>query len=876
MNSKSIGKTTVLCAAFVLMLAVASSGVSLHPDVKAKLMAEGKWEDYVAQDIINHQRGIDNPPQTRANAIKALGENGVVDTVHVLILLVDFSDKPYTGGAVAATPAQFDSVLFSQGLNPTGSMTEFYLENSYGKFFISGEVYGWFRMPQTYAYYVDGQKGFGSYPQNAQGLTRDAVLAADPTVDFSRFDNLGGGDGYVDGLFVVHAGTGYEESGNVNEVHSHQWNLPSSVLVDGVRVSAYSMEPEESAISATISPIGVFCHEYGHVLGLPDLYDIDGSPSTSDGLGRWSLMAGGSYNGGSRSPSEFDAWSRVFLGFAPAVPVTGNLTGVELPEVEREPVIYKLWAGGVYSGPEYFLVENRQKVGSDQALAGDGLLIYHVDDSRWGNYDPAHYQVAVEQADGKFDLEYGPGSSDAGDPYPGSSNVRSFDDLTTPNSRDYNGNITQVSVWDISNSDSLMTANLDVSWSRPNLVMDSSNFVDASSDGNFDPGESVQYYFYLENAWLDATDATITMTSTNPGIVFGNASVYKSSIPGNGTKTDNIGEPITFTIPDPVEPRYDTFYVEITANSGAYTQTYSFEHIVGTPKFLIVDDDRGDNYEETYFGDLYRLGIPTRTWTELSQGAPATGDLSPYDFVIWFTGDTSSNLIQPDDITAMKNYLDGGGNLFLTGQMIAEELDAEDSTFMANYLHATYGGFYFGLVQQGIPGSIADGLTVRYTSFAHQSYLEGNSINPINGGQAMFQYQGGPISAVSYDGDYKVVFFSWGYEDVSNDFGSYDKRDSVMARVLDFFGGSAPPACNCTPGEADGQPDTNLLDILYLISSVYESGPDPTPYPMCSGDANCDCHVNLLDILYLISDIYSDGPAPCDCAGWQGSCGTLQ
>ncbi len=876
MNSKVISKFSIFCMLLILLSSAPIFGHSLHPDVKATLIAEGKWDEYVARDILDRARGISNPAQTRANQIRALGDNGVVDTVHVLVLLVDFSDNPYTGGAVAATPSQFDSVLFSQGLNPTGSMTEFYLENSYGNFFISGVVYGWFRMPQTYAYYVNGQKGFGSYPQNAQGLTRDAVLAADATVDFSIFDNIGGSDGYVDGLFVVHAGSGYEESGNVNEIHSHQWNLPSDVWVDGVRVNAYSMEPEESASSATISPIGVFCHEYGHVLGLPDLYDIDGSPSTSDGLGRWSLMAGGSYNGGSRRPSHLDAWSRVFLGFASATPVLGNMTGVEFPQVQSEPVIYKLWAGGSYSGYQYFLVENRQKVGFDLALYGEGLLIYHVDESLWGNYDPNHYHVALEQADGDFDLEWGAGSSDAGDPYPGSSNVRSFDDLTVPNSRSYSGAITQVSVWNISNSDSLMTANLDVTWSRPNLVLDSSVFNDANADGNFDPGETVEFYFFLENAWLAATNATINMTTTNPEITFGNQSVYKASIPGNGAKTNNLGEPITFTIPNPADARFDTFFVEITANGGIFEQTYSFEHIVGMPRFLIVDDDRGDNFEEIFYADLYNAGVPSRTWTQLSQGAPTAGELSAYEVVIWFTGDTSSNLLQAGDIAAMKAYLDGGGKLFLTGQMIASELNVEDPSFLNDYLHATYGGYYFGLVHEGLPGSIAEGLSVRYTSYAHQDYMKGSSINPFNGGQAMFKYEGGPTSAVSYAGDYKVVFFAWGYEDISNDFGGYDKRDSIMARILDFFDEDNPPVCDCIPGNANGNSPINLLDILYLIADIYESGPDPKPYPVCSGDANCDCTVNLLDILYLIADLYEDGPSLCECTSWQGSCGTLR
>ena len=68
----------------------------------------------------------------------------------------------------------------------------------------------------------------------------------------------------------------------------------------------------------------------------------------------------------------------------------------------------------------------------------------------------------------------------------------------------------------------------------------------------------------------------------------------------------------------------------------------------------------------------------------------------------------------------------------------------------------------------------------------------------------------------------------------------------------------------------------NLLDILYLIDAVYQDGPPPVPYAVCSGDINCDCTVNLLDILSLISFVYTDGETPCDCSGFTSACSALQ
>jgi immune inhibitor A len=136
-------------------------------------------------------------------------------------------------------------------------------------------------------------------------LTEDVVYLADPYVDFSQYDN--DNDGYVDALFVIHAGPGAEHTGDPNDIWSHQWNTGYPPYVDGVYVTTYSMEPEYWSSPGDMT-IGVYCHELGHVFGLPDLYDYG---FDSQGVGRWSLMAVGSWNGpmGS-SPAHPDAWSR--------------------------------------------------------------------------------------------------------------------------------------------------------------------------------------------------------------------------------------------------------------------------------------------------------------------------------------------------------------------------------------------------------------------------------------------------------------------------------------------------------------------------------------------------------------------------------------
>lgn len=125
--------------------------------------------------------------------------------------------------------------------------------------------------------------------------------------------------------------------------------------------------------------------------------------------------------------------------------------------------VHRLWKDGG-SGAEYFLIENRQRSGYDSQLPGDGLLVWHIDDLQHDNNDPNHYKVGLLQADGKRDLELNPyNRGDAGDPYPGSSKNTSATDDTTPSTRSFTGQDTDVSITEISASATTMTATVSVS-----------------------------------------------------------------------------------------------------------------------------------------------------------------------------------------------------------------------------------------------------------------------------------------------------------------------------------------------------------------------------------------------------------------------------
>ncbi|QKV72714.1 M6 family metalloprotease domain-containing protein [Amycolatopsis sp. Hca4] len=367
-------------------------------------------------------------------------------TVRVIVVLVDFSDKQLT-----ATAQHFHDLFFSTGVLPNGSVKEYYREVTNGLVDIDGDVVGTYRMPQPLTWYANGNFGIGrpTGTTRARDLARDAAVAADPAVDFGPYDN--DGNGFVDAFVIVHAGRGGEETGSPGDIWSHKWVLPAAYQADTTKIYGYLTIPEDAKL-------GVCAHELGHLLfGFPDLYDVD---DTSEGIGNWCLMAGGSWNGGGDVPAHPSAWCKANQGWVSVTGVTTN-QAVSIPDVKTSHNVLRLWKDGA-AGSEYFLVENRQKTGYDARLPGEGLLIWHIDDAQPGNTDENHYKVGLVQADGRRDLELKHNRGDAGDPYPGSSGTTSFSHTTTPNSDSFAGVETCVSVTGISASAATMTASVTV------------------------------------------------------------------------------------------------------------------------------------------------------------------------------------------------------------------------------------------------------------------------------------------------------------------------------------------------------------------------------------------------------------------------------
>jgi immune inhibitor A len=367
-------------------------------------------------------------------------------TVRVAVILVDFSDKQ-----LAATTQHFQDLFFSTGVLPHGSVREYFTEVTNGLVTLDGVVVGPYRMPQTLAWYANNGSGIGKNGTEFRSpqLAKDAAVASDATVNFAPYDN--DGNGFVDAFIVVHAGSGAEQTGSLGDIWSHKSTLAAAYNTDGTKIYGYLTIPEDAKI-------GVSAHELGHLLfGFPDLYDTDYS---SEGVGNWCLMGGGSWNGGGDIPSHPSAWCKANQGWASVTNVTAN-GQLTVHAVESSHAVHRLWKNGG-SGSEYFLLENRQAVGYDQALPGSGLLLWHIDEAQAGNTDENRYKVGLLQADGNRDLELNHNRGDGGDPFPGTASKTAVTQSTTPNTLSFAGADTCVSVKSIPASGAAMTVDVTV------------------------------------------------------------------------------------------------------------------------------------------------------------------------------------------------------------------------------------------------------------------------------------------------------------------------------------------------------------------------------------------------------------------------------
>jgi M6 family metalloprotease-like protein len=402
----------------------------------------------------------------------------ITGTGKQLVILTDFAPGNQT--AHVYLKSQFEDMLYTDGTYSTGSLNDYYQEVSYGVYSVSGTVIDWTTAPQTYSYYCDGQKGLGTYPKNSQGLVRDMVTKIDSQVDFSQYDT--DGDGKVDCVTIVFEG---KASGSSNEFWPHAWALNTyAITLDGVTIYRFNINNEQTD-TGNMEPVGVFCHEYGHVLGAPDMYDYDsGDYKVWDDDNRpvryWCLMAAGNYGYSSTGvrkagPTHMSGFIRnYYMGWITPTTITSDGTySVNDIGTNSSGSLYKIPING--SSKEYFLIENRypgssaqfdKKDGYNGNALDSGLIIMHIDESmpdgsgRFNEGSPknSYYGAWVEDPGQPSDLTQSPYLLKLDAAFSQGDSQTEFGPSTTPyNSNANAGGSSGISITNIGSSGSTVT-----------------------------------------------------------------------------------------------------------------------------------------------------------------------------------------------------------------------------------------------------------------------------------------------------------------------------------------------------------------------------------------------------------------------------------
>ena len=706
-------------------------------------------------------------------------------------------------------PAPWNVSLLQQELFdgpwPTRTMTEYYEEISYNQFHLDGTAYGWYTSQLTQAEVVGSYYGLGPDARVGEFIV-DLLIDCDPTTNFGQYDNdgpdnipnSGDDDGMVDALFVVHDGPGGEIG--ANNVWSHSWSLlwaygsyfqTNDPRTGGgnILIGPYIIQPAVNG-SGGIIEIGVFCHEFGHALGLPDLYDTDYS---SSGIGDWCLMSGGSWNTVT-SPAHMIAWCRYKLGWIQPTEITTFLHDQPVIAIETSGQTFKLWTEGYYDA-EYFMVENRQRIGSDVHLAGEGLAIWHVDENA-DQTNEWHPLVDMEEADGLQQLNYGSNSGDAGDVFPGSAGNLRFDEYTNPSSRDYSLLPTQVAVWNIPAQPSdTMIVNLDVIYSQPFLVFQDHVIVDATGngDGRADPGETVDLYVVLENLGASTSTLTAILSQDSTLVQMLDSTGAWGLLPHQGTGS-NAASPFRFFVPDGADQgSWVNFSMELTDNTG-FTQIMEFSVQIGRAPMLLVDDDQGLTFETYLQSSLEETNEPFETWDVDEQGSPAS-DLSIYQTVIWMTGNDSLSTLSGTEMSALQAFIEAGKTVIITGQGINEDIGS--SNFFTNYLRCTprTGDVNQPIIYGDSTNAISAGMQMLLIgSGGANNQTSPSSVYPA-GSQSLLVYPNGQVGGVNYIHEASgahVVYLAFGLESVSG-LSTTTSRAAFLNAIFDWVETSGIP-----------------------------------------------------------------------------------
>lgn len=322
------------------------------------------------KSAVKHTRGSRNISATRAGKEE-----------RAIVILAQFQDLKFK-----FTKQDFSDLLNKEGYDvngATGSALDYFKYQFGDNISLTLDVGPVVTLSKGYAYY--GENDSDGSDKRAYEAVIEACQLSDAEVDFSQYDL--DGDGEVDNIFVFYAGTDEARGADDEHIWSHSWYIKDgaqkNIELDGKLLNRYAISSELAYYSSlkteSITPIGTFCHEFGHTLGLPDMYDTDYENSDGTSVGLWqttSLMDYGSYNNDGRTPPNLNAFELETLGLGECHKLeAGNQN---MPYIGDKKVYFR--SESDYTG-EYWLFEARKAEGWDAYIGGSGMLIYQIDKS---------------------------------------------------------------------------------------------------------------------------------------------------------------------------------------------------------------------------------------------------------------------------------------------------------------------------------------------------------------------------------------------------------------------------------------------------------------------------------------------------------------
>ena len=364
-----------------------------------------------------------------------------------LVILVNYKDKK-----MQHTQAEYNDYFNKAGYsdnNCTGSVRDYFLSQSYGKFSLDFDVMGPVTLSKNLSYYGDNDSDGND--KHAAEMVAEAVKLAVSGIDLKRYD--WDGDGYVDQVYVVYAGYGEHADAPANTIWPHEFELseaakyndgPGALTINGVTIDTYACSSELRGSSGNkMDGIGTACHEFSHCLAIPDMYDTS-ADGENFGMNVWDLMDYGSYNGEDgygETPAPFTSYERMYCGWLTPVELTQPCNVNDMPAITKEPVAYLIRNDNPKFPGEYYLLENHQQESWDAYAPAHGMLILHVDfnSNAWKqntvNNVASHQRMTIIPADGKLS-HY----NTAGDTWPGTSKKTALTDSSNPAAKLYNLN----------------------------------------------------------------------------------------------------------------------------------------------------------------------------------------------------------------------------------------------------------------------------------------------------------------------------------------------------------------------------------------------------------------------------------------------------